>query len=128
LYTIANWAMPKLLEVATFDKTKTPSLLVTSGMLAKDPFPAMFSLAACKAGQYNLVHSLHKEYEPKGVHCGLVVVGGSVNEKAAVTNPRNVAEETWKLFCQAQGSGKLELLLIDPAYNDHVKNREQQDK
>jgi short-subunit dehydrogenase len=119
-----EWAMPKLLEVAGSSKTKTPSLLVTSGMLAKDPFLAMFSLAACKAGQYNLVHSLHKEYEPKGVHCGVVVVGGSVNEKAAVTNPRNIAEETWKLFGQAQGSGQLESLLIDPAYEEHVKNRE----
>jgi short-subunit dehydrogenase len=119
--------MPKLLEVANSDKTSTPSILVTSGMLAKDPFPAMFSLGTCKAGQYNLVHSLHKEYEPKGVHCGLVVVGGTVDEKAAVTNPKNIAEETWKLFRQAQGSGQLEMLLTDPGYEEHVKNREKRD-
>ena len=120
--------MPKLLELAASDKTKTPSVLVTSGMLAKDPFPAMFSLASAKAGQYSLVHALHKEYEPKGVHCGLVVVGGTVDEKAAVTNPRNIGEETWDLFRQPQGDGQLELLLSDPAYDDHVKNREKRDK
>jgi short-subunit dehydrogenase len=119
--------MPKLLEVANSDKTRTPSILVTSGLLAKNPFPAMFSLAACKAGQYSLVHSLHKEYEPKGVPCGLVVVGGTVDEKAAVTNPRNIAEEAWNLFCQSQGSGQLELMLTDPVYDDHVKNRERRD-
>ncbi|KAH0172303.1 NAD(P)-binding protein, partial [Aureobasidium melanogenum] len=75
LYAVAKWAMPKLIGTAELSDTKTPSFIVTSGMLAKDPFPAMFSLAACKAGQYNLVHSLHKEYESKGVHCALVVVG-----------------------------------------------------
>jgi short-subunit dehydrogenase len=120
--------MPKLLSVANAAKAKTPSLLVTSGMLAKDPFPAMFSLAACKAGQYSLVNSLHKEFEPKGVHCGLVVVGGSVKEDAEVTNPRGIAEETWRLFCQEQGSGQLELLLIDPEFEEHVRSREKRER
>jgi len=64
-------------------------------MLAKDPFPAMFSLAAGKAGQYSLVQSLHKEFEPKGVHCSLVIIGGSVSEDSKVTNPRNIGKETF---------------------------------
>lgn len=93
-------------------------------MLAKDPSPAMFSLAACKAGQYNLVHSLHKEFEPKGVHCGVIVIGGKVANESKVTNPRDIAEESWKMFSQPKGSGKFEVVMLDPAYLEHVKNRE----
>lgn len=115
--------MPQLLKTASSDKY-TPSLLVTSGMLAKDPAPAMFSLAACKAGQYNLTHSLHKEFEPKGVHCGVIVIGGKVADESKVTNARNIAEEAWKLFSQPKGSGKFEVVMEDPAYLEHVKNRE----
>lgn len=92
-------------------------------MLAKDPFPAVFSLAACKAGQYSLVQSLHKEFEPKGVHCGLIVIGGFVADKSEVTNPRNIAEETWKMFDQPKGKGELEVVMMDPAFAEHVKNR-----
>lgn len=97
---------------------------MTSGMLAKDPFPAMFSLAACKAGQYNLVHSLHKEFEPKGVHCGVIIIAGTVSDASKVTNARNIAEETWTAFMQPKGTGKLEVVLEDPAFSEHVKNRE----
>ncbi|KAH0381473.1 NAD(P)-binding protein, partial [Aureobasidium melanogenum] len=125
LYAVAKWAMPKLLGTAELSDTKTPSFIVTSGMLAKDPFPAMFSLAACKAGQYNLVHSLHKEYEPKGVHCALVVVGGTVDEKMSVTNPRNIAQEIFELCGRPQGKGQLELVLMDPEYQKHIQRREQ---
>ena len=93
-------------------------------MLAKDPFPAMFSLATCKAGQYSLTRSLHKEYEPQGVHCGLVVIGGTVSEDSKVTNARNIANEIWTMSRQPQGKGKVEIILADPAYDEHVKNRE----
>ena len=116
--------MPKLLDLANPDAKTTPSFVVTSGMLAKDPFPAMFSLATCKGGQYNLAHSLHKEFEPKGVHCALIVVGGSVNDDSAVTNARNIAEETWTVFQQPKDDGKFETMILDPAYLEHVKNRE----
>lgn len=126
LYTVAKWAMPKLLAVCQ-TPDKTPSILVTSGMLAKDPFPAMFSLATCKGGQYNLVHAMHKEYEPKGVHCAVVIVGGTVAEESKVTNPSNIAKETWKLFRQPQGKGQLEICLDDPGYGEHVSNRERRD-
>jgi hypothetical protein len=93
-------------------------------MLAKDPFPAMFSLATCKAGQYSLVTSLHKEFEPKGVHCALIVIAGTVSEESKVTNPRNIAEKTWAMFSQSKGRGDLEVVLTDPAYLEHIKRRE----
>ena len=114
--------MPKLLETASASG-KTPTLLVTSGMLAKDPAPLMFSLATCKAAQYNLTHSLHKEFELKGVHCGLIVIAGKVAEDAKVTNPRNIADSAWKMFGQEQTKGDLEVVLMDPAFAEHVKNR-----
>ena len=123
LYVTAQWAITRLLEIAT-TSSKTPSLLVTSGMLAKDPFPAMFSLAACKAAQYSLVTSLHKEYEPRGVHCGLIIIGGTVSDQSKVTNPLNIAKEAWEMFSQPRLEGKLEVVLADPGYLDHVKNRE----
>jgi hypothetical protein len=116
--------MPKLLDLTSSNTNTTPSFVTTSGMLAKDPFPAMFSLAACKGGQANLVHSLHKEFEPQGVHCPLIVVGGAVKDESAVTNARNIAEETWKVFKEPKHEGKFEVLLLDPAYLEHVKNRE----
>lgn len=76
LYTIAGWACPKLAETAANDPQARPSFLVTSGGLAKTPYPHVFSLALCKAAQYNFVDSLFKAFEPKGVHCGLLVVQG----------------------------------------------------
>lgn len=92
-------------------------------MLAKDPAPAMFSLAACKAAQYNLTHSLHKKYEAEGVHCTAIVIGGKVADESKVTNARNIAEQHWMLFAQGQGHGSHELVLMDPAYAEHVKAR-----
>ena len=93
-------------------------------MLAKDPFPAMFSLAACKAGQYSLVQSLRKEFEPKGVHCAIIIIAGTVANESKVTNARNIAEEIWTVFNQPQGKWSLEVLIGGPAYSEHVKNRE----
>lgn len=75
LYTIAGWALPKLEEMAK-DPNARPSFLVTSGGLAKDPYPHVFSLAMCKAAQYNFVWSLWKKNRGLGVHCGLLVVQG----------------------------------------------------
>jgi hypothetical protein len=116
--------MPKLLDFTSSNADQNPSFVVTSGMLAKDPFPAMFSLATCKGGQYNLAHSLHKEFEPKGVHCALVIVGGAVKDESEVTNARNIAEETWKVFKYPKHNGTFETILQDPAYLEHIKNRE----
>lgn len=114
--------MPQLLQ---HKDSHHPAFLVTSGMLAKDPFPQMFSLAACKAAQYSVVHSLHKEFGPKGVRCGLIVVGGRVSDESKVTNARNVAEETWQFYNQEKGKGGLEVEMLDPDYLNHIKQREQ---
>ena len=115
--------MPQLLDTAAKHTNATPSFLVTSGMLAKDPAPAMFSLAACKAAQYNLTTSLHKEFEPKGVHCSLIVIAGKVADESKVTNARNIAEKAWAMFSQPKGKSDVETVLMDPAYAEHVKNR-----
>lgn len=93
-------------------------------MLAKEAYPAMFSLATCKAAQYSLVQSLHKEFEPKGVHCALGIIAGKVSDDSKVTNARNIANEIWMLFKQPRGEGKLEVMIEDPAYLEHIKNRE----
>ena len=98
-----------------------PSLLVTSGGLAKDPFPHVFSLAIGKAAQYNLVHSLHKAYTPQGVHCALIVVKGFVKDEAEVTTARHIAERTWDLFEQEKGKGVLEVEIKDPAYEPAMR-------
>ncbi|KPI38304.1 uncharacterized protein AB675_12075 [Cyphellophora attinorum] len=118
LYKVAQWAIPHMLQTAT-TCARSPALLVTSGLLATQPAPAMFSLAVCKSGQRSLVQSLHKEFETKGVHVGLITIGGSVSDSSKVTNARNIAEEAWKMFGAAKGQGQFEALMMDPAYLEH---------
>jgi hypothetical protein len=74
-----------------------------------------FSLASCKAAQYNLTTSLHKEYGPQGVHCAAIVVEGRVSDQAQVTTARNVAKEAWKLY-QQPAPGDLDVSIQDPEY------------
>lgn len=101
-----------------------PAFLVTSGLLCKEPFPNLFSLSACKAAQQNLVHSLYKEYGPKGVHCALVIIGGVVKDDAKLTTSSKIAEEFWGLFSQPSGKWELEVEMLDPEYDDMVRVRE----
>lgn len=82
-----------------------------------------FSLASCKAAQYNLLHSLHKEYGPKGVHCAALVVEGKVSEEAQVTTPKNIALEAWKLF-EEPAPGELDATIQDPDYLEWIKKVE----
>jgi len=123
LYTVARWAIPKLQHAAALESKNVPSLVATSGLLAKDPSPKVFSLAACKGGQLNLLHSLHKEFEPQGVHVAAILIGGTVAKESEVTNPRNIAEEAFKIFETPKGKGEVEVLLKDPAFEEHVKMR-----
>lgn len=83
----------------------------------------MFSRAAGKAGQYSLVQSLHKEFEPEGVHCSLVMIGGSVSKDPMATNPRNIGKEMFESFAKPQGKGKLEVVL-QADWKNNVKSRE----
>lgn len=85
--------------------------------------PQQFSLASCKAAQYNLLHSLHKEYGPKGVHCAALVVEGKVSEEAQVTTPKNIALEAWKLF-EEPAPGELDATIQDPDYLEWIKKVE----
>lgn len=140
---VAQWAMPQLVAAGK-KEYYTPAFLVTSGGLYKNPFPAFvshplaplkkqqkktnqkpqqFSLASCKAAQYNLLHSLHKEYGPKGVHCAALVVEGKVSEEAQVTTPKNIALEAWKLF-EEPAPGELDATIQDPDYLEWVKKVE----
>jgi short-subunit dehydrogenase len=112
LYTVAKWAFPKF-EAVRSDMTLKPSFLVTSGGLHRSPVPAMFSLSACKAAQYNLIESLHKEYSPNGIHSALVVVGGSVSDESPHCSPAIIAEKFWELYIQTQPLD-LSVELVDP--------------
>ncbi|THW35027.1 hypothetical protein D6C89_09738 [Aureobasidium pullulans] len=112
LYTVANWAFPKF-EAIRSDMTLRPSFLVTSGGLYKSPMPAMFSLSASKAAQYNLIESLHKEYSPNGIHTALVVVGGSVSDESLYCSPAVIAEKFWELYIQTQPID-FSVELVDP--------------
>lgn len=139
LYEVAKWAMPQLEKTAITDEAKHPALLVTSGGLYKNPFPAFvslhtlmrdrlqslmypqFALASCKAAQYSLVNSIHKEYSSKDVHAACIVVEGRVNDNAKVTTARHIAEETWKLFEQPRNEGELDISIQDPDYLEFIK-------
>ncbi|KAK4494929.1 hypothetical protein PRZ48_014285 [Zasmidium cellare] len=123
LYIVAQWALAKLVSFAESNPSATPAFLVTSGGLYKNPYPALFSLAAGKAAQYNLTNSLHKEFEPKGVHCALIVVQGVVADDAKVTTARNIAEEAWKLRGYPRGEGKLDVVITDPDYVKKLSER-----
>ncbi|KXS94555.1 hypothetical protein AC579_4475 [Pseudocercospora musae] len=120
LYMVAGWALPQFEKIAAKDPESTPTLLVTSGGLHKDPFPAFFSLANVKSAQYNLVHSLYKEYTPKNVHVAAIVVEGQVKDDAKVTTARHIAEEAWKLYEQPQGEGDLDVEIQDPDYLEFI--------
>lgn len=123
LYAVAQWAIPKLLDTAQRSSYHVPAFLVTSGGLYKNPFPNLFSLSAGKAGQYNFVHSMHKEYQQQGVHCALIVVEGVVSDDAKVTTARNIAEEAWKLYEQPKEKGDLDVHIVDPDYAEQMKGR-----
>ena len=69
------------------------------------------------------MHSLHKEYGPKGVHCAALVVEGKVAEDAKVTTPRHIAEEAWTLFEQP-APGDIDTTIQDPDYLEFIKKVE----
>lgn len=106
-------------------RKSSPSLSLSQKKKQKknQPKKLQFSLASCKAAQYNLLHSLHKEYGPKGVHCAALVVEGKVSEEAQVTTPKNIALEAWKLF-EEPAPGELDATIQDPDYLEWVKKVE----
>ena len=113
LYTVVGWAIPQLLKLGPKDGYK-PTFLVTSSNLGDESRPHLFSVAPCRAAQYNIVASCHKEFGPRGVHCALIVIGGRLGEGAPGGDAQVVAGEAWKLYGQEKGKGDLGLNLPDP--------------
>ncbi|VUC25752.1 unnamed protein product [Clonostachys rosea] len=112
LYTAAKWAIPRLVSLADADAHARPSLLVTSSLLPLDPIPDMFALSMAKAAQRNMTQSLAKVYGPKGVHIGMVLVGGAVDPTHATLSPSNIASRTWGLFEEPKEKQTFEIQVV----------------
>ncbi|KAK2630095.1 hypothetical protein QTJ16_000915 [Diplocarpon rosae] len=104
LHTTASWAMPLLSKKPA---AEAPSLLVTSSLLWRDPYPAFFSLSMVKSSQRNLVQSLGLAFPT--VHCALLNVGGQVRVEDKFLNPTSIAERYWELYEQKQDAWTLDL-------------------
>jgi hypothetical protein len=90
-------------ERALQSRPKTPykpKLLVTAGLLHRQPIPGLFSLSAVKAAQYNLVTSMHEVFRPQGIHVALALVGGAVSPESRNLNSKNIADVMWMLYSQ----------------------------
>jgi hypothetical protein len=107
LYTVAKWAIPRLLLIAG-DRCYKPAFLVTSGWLAHNPEPYYFAMGVCKAAQQNMIHNLHDQMKSKGVHCALAMVNGVVHPNSDATNPANIADHCWELY-NSRGSGNMNI-------------------
>lgn len=115
MYTSLQWAIPHLLNTAK-DSAKNATFLATSGGLYRDPYPDYFSLSACKAAQFNLIHSMHKRYADQGIHFTQIPISGIVSKgDGAVTSAENIAETYWKLYQQG-AKGDLSIELEHPQY------------
>jgi hypothetical protein len=95
LYTTANWALPILSKAPS---SSIPSLLVTSSLLWKEPYPPFFALSLVKASQRNLVQTLAATYPD--IHLALLNVGGIVSKEDKYLNPDAIAEHYWDLYAQ----------------------------
>ncbi|CAL3964601.1 unnamed protein product [Diplocarpon coronariae] len=104
LHTTASWAMPLLSRKSA---AEAPSLLVTSSLLWRDPYPAFFSLSMVKSSQRNLVQSLGLSFP--AVHCALLNVGGQVRADDEFLNPTSIAEKFWELYEQKEGAWALDM-------------------
>lgn len=114
LYQVSQWAIPKLQALAKASPASKPSLIVTSGVLHRDPWPTFFSLSLAKTAQRNLTESLHKAYNNGGVHIGLVLIAGIISPNAKALNPPTIAEKTWDFFDQEATKDTLEIEIHEP--------------
>lgn len=112
LYNVSKRYMPHLVELA---KSGTPSarpaFIVTSSALPFNPIPQFFSLSLVKAAQRNLMQSLNITYTPRGVHVGVINVGGPVSPDHESWNPTNIANKTWKWFVAAKSKPSFEVVI-----------------
>ncbi|KAM0144699.1 hypothetical protein ACHAP3_000731 [Botrytis cinerea] len=104
LYTTACWAIPILNKKSVEEK---PSLLITSSLLWKDPYPEYFSLSLSKASQRNLAQSLVATYPD--VHIALLNVAGHVSPEHKYLNPPAIAQKFWDLYQQEKKDWTLDL-------------------
>ncbi len=88
----AQYVLPSMLD-------KGGSILLTGGSFAHAPNPHYFSLSIGKGALWNLAMCLAKEYEPRGIHVGMISVYGKV-ARGTRYDPDLIAEEFWKLHLQ----------------------------
>ncbi|KAL5376397.1 hypothetical protein DPSP01_010507 [Paraphaeosphaeria sporulosa] len=103
LYTIAQWAIPRLQQLKRSNSSSKPSLLVTNSFLPRAPIPQLLSLGLAKASQRNMVHSFNLAFGESGVHAGLINVGGVVAPENKNLNPKNIAEKAFEFFEAGEG-------------------------
>ena len=84
------------------------TILFTGGSFAHHPNPNYISLSIGKAGLWNLAMCLAREYEPQGIHVGIVSVYGKV-ARGTRYDPDLIAEEYWKLQVQPRGKWEREV-------------------
>jgi hypothetical protein len=111
LYTVACILMPHLVSLAA-ETNHTPSLIVTSGGLYKNPWHPYFSLSLSKASQFSLTQSLSQAFSKQGVHVAAVVVHGLVNPESEIFNPKMIAKVFWQLYEQGV-KGEREVWITD---------------
>ena len=112
LAAITQSELPRLLNIASSDPSARPALIVTSLMLPQKPEPSLFSLSLAKAAQRNQVLGLHRAFHSKGVHIGVVNVGGYVTETHGTLNPTNIANKTWEWLEQAKDKSTFEVQVL----------------
>lgn len=71
----------------------------------RDPQPRLFSIAACRAAQHNILDSCAKEFGPQGVHCGVIDIEHDLEGSFPVCNAQIVAEQAWEFYNQLEGKG-----------------------
>lgn len=100
--------LPQLRNLAQ-EGLYSPTLLVTSGILCRDPLPQLFSLAACRAAQWNLLASCSKESGAQGVHCALVEIQDRFPDGSPRCDAQAVAQEAWRIYCEGGASRSLQV-------------------
>lgn len=86
------------LVLPDMEKKGSGAILLTGGGLGLQPNPEFGSLSIGKAGIRNMAASLHTALKPKDIFVGTVTVCGYVKADAEKHNPKNIAEQFWKLY------------------------------
>lgn len=86
------------LVVSDMEKKGEGTILLTGGGVSLEPNPDFGSLSIGKAGIRNLAGSLHVALKPKNIFVGTVTVLGYVKPDAEKHNPKNIADQFWKLY------------------------------